>query len=103
MVWHSATVPGRLEDQAKLIADSLLTLELAESGGPQHGFGSTLGRVGVGTYECGEVLIADMTHDRDLLPCQSLQRGSHQDCDIDLRVVARQMRDVVACSVSILG
>ena len=103
MVWHSATVPGRLEDQAKLIADSLLTLELAESGGPQHGFGSTLGRVGVGTYECGEVLIADMTHDRDLLPRQSLQRGSHQNCDIDLRVVARQMRDVVACSVSILG
>jgi hypothetical protein len=29
VVWHSAAVPGRLEHQAKLIADALLTLELA--------------------------------------------------------------------------
>jgi len=102
VVWHSATMPGRLEDQAKLITDSLLTFELAESGGPEHGFGSALGRVGVGTYECGEVLIADVTHDRDLLPCQTLQRGSHQNCDVDLRVVVRQMLNVVAGSVGVL-
>ena len=85
-----------------MITDSLLTLELAKSGGPEHGFGSTFAGVGVGTYECGEIFIADMTHDRDLLPCQRLQGSSHQDCDIDLRVVACQMRHVVARSVSIL-
>jgi hypothetical protein len=64
MVWHSATVTGSLEHQPKLIAHPLLTLEIGEARRPKHGFGSPLAGISMRTYECREILIADVTHDR---------------------------------------
>jgi hypothetical protein len=53
MVRYAPTVPGSLENKAELVADPRLPLEVSEAGGSEHGFGGTLGRVGVGTDERG--------------------------------------------------
>jgi hypothetical protein len=83
MIWYAAAMPGRLEDETELVADPRLPLEVSQSGGSEHGFGRTLGRVGVRTYQRGQVLIACVAHVLPL-PRQALQGGSHQDRDIDL-------------------
>ena len=62
MIWYAAAMPGRLEDQTELLADPRLPLEVGQSGGSEHGFGRTLGRVGIRTYQRGQVLIAYVAH-----------------------------------------
>src|SRR5215213_10995868 len=62
VVWYAPAVPGCLKNQTELVADPRLPLELAQSAGSEHGFGGTLGRLGVRTYERGEVVIAHVTH-----------------------------------------
>jgi hypothetical protein len=62
MIWYAAAMPGRLEDEAELVADPWLSLEIGQSGGSEHGFGRTLGWVGVRTYQRGQVLIAYVAH-----------------------------------------
>jgi hypothetical protein len=36
MIWYAPAVPGRLENQAELVCDPGLSLELSKGGGSEH-------------------------------------------------------------------
>ena len=103
MVGYSPAVPGRLEHQTELVADPGLALELRQGAGPERRFGGTLLRIGVGTHQPGEVVVAHMTHRKPLLASQALQRGPHQDCDIDQRILTRQVLHLIARGFGVPG
>ena len=72
MVGYAPAMPGCLQHQTELVADTGLALELGESAGPEHRFGGALIGIRVGTYQPSEVVVAHMTHRTPLPPSQAL-------------------------------